>query len=49
MVHLMLASLLHSFEWKLEDVVKPVDMDMTELFGFTLSKAQPLHAIPIKF
>ncbi|RVX00943.1 Geraniol 8-hydroxylase [Vitis vinifera] len=48
MVHLMLASLLHSFDWKLEDGLKPEDMDMTEKFGFTLRKAQPLQAVPIK-
>ena len=48
MVHLMLASLLHSFDWKLEDGMKPEDMDMTEKFGFTLRKAQPLQAVPIK-
>ncbi|KAJ9680866.1 hypothetical protein PVL29_020006 [Vitis rotundifolia] len=48
MVHLMLASLLHSFDWKLEDGLKPEDMDMTEKFGFTFRKAQPLQAIPIK-
>ncbi|KAJ9680870.1 hypothetical protein PVL29_020008 [Vitis rotundifolia] len=48
MVHLMLASLVHSFDWKLEDGLKPEDMDMTEKFGFTLRKAQPLQAVPIK-
>ncbi|XP_034708770.1 cytochrome P450 76T24-like [Vitis riparia] len=48
MVHLMLASLLHSFDWKLEDGMKPEDMDMTEKFGFTLRKAQPLQAVPIR-
>ena len=48
MVHLMLASLLHSCSWKLEDGVKPEDMDMNEKFGITLQKAQPLRAIPIK-
>ncbi|RVW41164.1 Geraniol 8-hydroxylase [Vitis vinifera] len=44
----MLASLLHSSDWKLEDGLKPEDMDMTEKFGFTLGKAQPLQAVPIK-
>ncbi|XP_034708515.1 cytochrome P450 76T24-like [Vitis riparia] len=48
MVHLMLASLLHSFDWKLEDGMRPEDMDMSEKFGFTLRKAQPLRAVPTK-
>ena len=48
MVHLMLASLLHSFDWKLEDGLKPEDMDMSEMFGITLQKAKPLRAIPIR-
>ena len=48
MVHLMLASLLYSHAWKLEDCMKPENMDMSEKFGLTLQKAQPLRAIPIK-
>ena len=48
MVHLMLASLLHSFDWKLEDGMKPEDMDMDEKFGFALRKVQPLRVVPTK-
>ena len=48
MVHLMLASLLHSHGWKLEDGVRLENLDMSEKFGLTLQKAQPLSAIPIK-
>ena len=48
MVHLMLASLLHSHGWKLEDGVRLENLDMSEKFGLTLKKAQPLSAIPIK-
>ncbi|KAK9273284.1 hypothetical protein L1049_018091 [Liquidambar formosana] len=47
MVHLMLASLLHSFDWKLENGMKAEDMDMSEKFGLTLQKAMPLRAIPV--
>ena len=47
-VHFVLASLLHSFDWKLEDGIRSEDMDMTENFGFTLRKAQPLLAVPTK-
>ncbi|XP_059599031.1 cytochrome P450 76T24-like [Vitis vinifera] len=48
MVHLILVSLLHSYAWKLDDGMKPEDMDMNEKLGFTLQKAQPLRAIPIE-
>ncbi|OUZ99478.1 Cytochrome P450 [Macleaya cordata] len=48
MVHLMLGSLLHSFEWKLVDGLKPEDMDMQGKLDITLQKAEPLQAIPIK-
>ncbi|KAF8380389.1 hypothetical protein HHK36_027874 [Tetracentron sinense] len=48
MLHLMLASLLHSFDWKLEDGMTPKDMDMGDKFGLTLQKAEPLLAVPIK-
>ncbi|RVX01094.1 Geraniol 8-hydroxylase [Vitis vinifera] len=48
MVHLMLASLLYSHAWKLEDGMKPENIDMSEKFGLTLQKAQPLRAIPMK-
>ncbi|XP_065859472.1 cytochrome P450 76T24-like [Euphorbia lathyris] len=46
MLHLMLASLVHSFDWKLAHGIQPNELDMTESFGLTLSKAQPLLAIP---
>ncbi|XP_044474822.1 geraniol 8-hydroxylase-like [Mangifera indica] len=47
MLHLMLGSLLHAFDWKLEDGNTPEEMDMEDKFGITLQKAKPLHAIPI--
>ena len=47
MIHLMLGSLIHSFDWKLEDGVTPENMKMKEKFGITLQKAQPLYAAPI--
>ncbi|KAL4602649.1 hypothetical protein ACB092_10G068600 [Castanea dentata] len=47
MLHLMLGSLLQAFNWKLEDGVEPVDMDMDDKFGITLQRAHPLRAVPI--
>ncbi|PIA50062.1 hypothetical protein AQUCO_01300652v1, partial [Aquilegia coerulea] len=39
-----LATLLHSFNWKLEDGMKKIDL--TEKFGIVLKKATPLVAVP---
>ncbi|XP_074263216.1 geraniol 8-hydroxylase-like [Silene latifolia] len=47
MLHLMLATLLHSFNWKHAHGLSPEDIDMEEKFGITLQKAQPLQAIPL--
>nr|ALT04746.1 CYP76 [Beta vulgaris] len=46
MTHMLLATLLHSFNWKYGEA-SPKDIDMKEKFGLTLQKAQPLQAIPI--
>ncbi|EXC06134.1 7-ethoxycoumarin O-deethylase [Morus notabilis] len=43
---LMLGSLLHSFDWMLEDGVTPETINMEDKFGLTLQMAQPLRAIP---
>ena len=48
MVHLMLACLVHDFNWKLAGEIKPKDMDMSETFGITLHRAKPLRAIPMR-
>ncbi|GMJ06011.1 cytochrome P450, family 76, subfamily C, polypeptide 4 [Hibiscus trionum] len=47
MVHLMLGSMILSFEWELPPGIKPEDVDMQEQFGMTLKKAVPLCAIPV--
>ncbi|CAH2063298.1 unnamed protein product [Thlaspi arvense] len=47
-VPFILASLLHSFQWKLQNGVVPEDVDMEETFGSTLHKKNPLHAVPVK-
>ncbi|CAI9101623.1 OLC1v1038991C1 [Oldenlandia corymbosa var. corymbosa] len=46
MVHLMLASLIHNIDWKLEGVIEPQELNMDEKFGLTVQKAIPLKAIP---
>uniref|UniRef100_A0A7N2MEC7 Cytochrome P450 n=1 Tax=Quercus lobata TaxID=97700 RepID=A0A7N2MEC7_QUELO len=50
MVPLMLASLVHFFNWKLADEMNPEDMDMSEseTFGLTLHRAKPLRVIPTR-
>jgi len=42
-VHLIVASLLCNFEWKLADGLKPEDMNMDEQFGLTLRRIQTLQ------
>ncbi|XP_058737232.1 cytochrome P450 76T24-like [Vicia villosa] len=42
-VHLIVASLLRSFEWTLADGQNPEDMNMEETFGLTLKKVQSLR------
>ncbi|CAI0555111.1 unnamed protein product [Linum tenue] len=46
MLHMMLGSLIHWFDWKLPNGVEPKYVDMEEKFGITLHKAKPLLAIP---
>ncbi|KAH6761201.1 hypothetical protein C2S51_018150 [Perilla frutescens var. frutescens] len=46
MLPMMVAILIHNFDWKLEPGVKK--LDMTEKFGVVLHRAVPLKAIPIK-
>ncbi|KAF9593488.1 hypothetical protein IFM89_023537 [Coptis chinensis] len=45
MLHLALGSLVHSFEWALEDGITPEKMDMRERFGIALRKADPLKVV----
>ncbi|KAL3818439.1 hypothetical protein ACJIZ3_004344 [Penstemon smallii] len=44
MIHIMVASLIHNFDWELE----PEEVDTREKFGLALHKAVPLKALPIK-
>lgn len=47
MIVLMLAVLLHSFEWELPEGVGPDALDMREQYGITLKKLVPLYAVPV--
>ncbi|KAL2939268.1 Geraniol 8-hydroxylase [Bienertia sinuspersici] len=46
MIHLMVGSFIHEFDWELEGGVLPEKMDMEEKFGITMEKAQRLKIIP---
>ena len=48
MLHVMLGSLIHKFDWTVAGNTRPNDIDMREKFGITLQKHVPLMAIPMK-
>ncbi|KAJ9139919.1 hypothetical protein P3X46_030611 [Hevea brasiliensis] len=43
---LILSSLIHCFDWSLENGVDPAELNMTEKFGITLQKEHPLLIVP---
>ncbi|KAK2998957.1 hypothetical protein RJ639_023926 [Escallonia herrerae] len=45
-IELSLALLLNKFDWNLPDGIKPEQLDMTERFGISLRKKNPLYVIP---
>ncbi|KAE7998438.1 hypothetical protein FH972_002983 [Carpinus fangiana] len=45
MVYSTLANMLHGFEWKLPDNVKPEDLGMEELYGLATSRKFPVVAV----
>ncbi|KAL4595229.1 hypothetical protein ACB092_12G076400 [Castanea dentata] len=45
-VPLILASLVHSFDWFLPGSMKSTELDMNDHFAITLKKKQPLQLIP---
>ncbi|GAB2274006.1 hypothetical protein Dimus_008776 [Dionaea muscipula] len=47
MLHWMLGSLIHSFDWKLGDGKTPENLDMDDGYGFTVQRAESLLAIPL--
>lgn len=44
---MVLASLLHEFEWRLPDGMVPGDVDLSDRFGAALELAVPLRAVPV--
>ena len=44
-VTLLLASMLHAFEWRLPEGMQPADVDVTDRFGTSLSMVTPLKAV----
>ncbi|CAL5189639.1 unnamed protein product [Lathyrus oleraceus] len=45
-VKLILAQLVHCFDWQLPPNITPSNLNMEEKFGLTIPRAQHLHAIP---
>ncbi|KAF5480777.1 hypothetical protein F2P56_001493 [Juglans regia] len=45
-VRLVIAQLVHCFDWDLPDNMQPAELDMTEVFGVTVPRAKHLLAIP---
>ncbi|KAL4314801.1 geraniol 8-hydroxylase [Arachis ipaensis] len=49
MLHLMLGTLINTFDWKLENGMKPKEMNMEDVIGGNaLRKKDPLRVIPVK-
>ncbi|MCD7450229.1 hypothetical protein HAX54_004526 [Datura stramonium] len=45
-VRLVVAQLVHCFDWKLPNDMQPKDLDMTEQFGIVTGRANHLMAVP---
>ncbi|KAL0438826.1 UNVERIFIED_CONTAM: cytochrome [Sesamum latifolium] len=48
MVHLIVASSIHNFDWKFGPGIAPEDVDSNEKLGLSLHKAIPLKVVPTK-
>ncbi|KAL5564925.1 hypothetical protein UlMin_028089 [Ulmus minor] len=46
-IEYLVSNLLYWFDWKLPDDALPEDLDMTQVFGITLTKKTALHVVPI--
>ncbi|KAM7471143.1 hypothetical protein LguiA_009326 [Lonicera macranthoides] len=45
-IQLVVAQLVHCFDWELPNGMSPSDLDMSEVFGLTVPRAKHLHAVP---
>ncbi|TYK16695.1 cytochrome P450 84A1-like [Cucumis melo var. makuwa] len=45
-VEMAVANLVHCFEWKLPEGMKPAELDMNDVFGLTAPRASRLVAVP---
>ncbi|KAG9131575.1 hypothetical protein Leryth_015133 [Lithospermum erythrorhizon] len=45
-VRIVVAQLVHCFDWELPNGLQPSDVDMEEEFGLAMGRAKPLMAIP---
>ncbi|OIT27085.1 cytochrome p450 cyp736a12 [Nicotiana attenuata] len=45
-VHLVVAQLVHCFDWEIPNGMQPLDLDVDEQFGIVLCKEKPLMVIP---
>jgi biphenyl-4-hydroxylase len=45
-VKLVIAQLVHCFDWELPYNISPSNLNMEEKFGLSIPRAQRLHAIP---
>jgi hypothetical protein len=45
-VWLVVAQLVHCFDWELPNDMLPTELDMTEEFGLTTPRAQHLLVVP---
>ncbi|KAG8368626.1 hypothetical protein BUALT_Bualt15G0065200 [Buddleja alternifolia] len=48
MLHLMMAALLHNFNWKLEPGMTAQELDVSDKFVLSLRRVVPLKAVPYK-
>lgn len=46
-VPLILASMVHEFEWRLPDGMSHNDVDLKDRFAASLALSTPLHAVPV--
>lgn len=48
LLHMMLASMVHSFAWELPDKMEGKDLDMSDHYEIVLGKVVPLVAVPVR-